>query len=75
MYIRGDSDNDENTSVSAANIRCSVFHVLDPVPSGEDAFHMPTQRKGGWALWDIWPTSSPAMRLSHTQDRGCARQR
>lgn len=72
MYIRGYSDNIEHTSVSAANIWRSVCHVLDPVPSGEVVFHMPTQRKGGWALWDIWPTSSPATRLSHSGPGMCS---
>lgn len=74
MYSHGKSDNTENTTVSAANIRRPVCHVLDPVPSGEVALHMPMQRKGGRALGDIWPTSSPASRLSLTQGQGCARQ-
>ncbi len=67
------SDNTENTIVSAANIRQPVCHVLDPVPSGEVALHMPTQRKGGCALGDIWLTSSPAdAPLSHSGPGMCS---
>lgn len=67
------SDNTENTTVSAANIRRPVCHVLDPVPSGEVALHMPTQRKRGLCtrghMAHIFSSDAP---LSHSGPGMCS---